>query len=487
MRDQRLPHRILMTLAALAMISAAGYTADDKIPITTDSPEARKEFLAGRELFEQLKRAEAVPHFRKAVELDPEFALATAYLAITQGTAKGFFENIKRAVTLAAKASQGEQLLITSFQAGGVADAGQQGLALEKLVKLHPKDERALVQLATFRFIQQEYGGTISNCEAAVTVNPAFAPAYNMLGYGRRFAGDYAGAEVAYKKYIALIPDDPNPYDSYAELLMKTGRFDESIAQYRKALEADNSFANAHVGIATNLMYSGHHGDARKELEVYFKRARDDAERRQALFVTTLTYLDEGKPEAALLEADKQYALGEAIGDHAAMSGDFNLKGMIYFEQGDIEPAGKCFAKSKDVMSRSKLSAEVKEANHLGNEYNFGLVAMAKGDLEKARTHAAALAKGGEARKNKNLERLSHELLGRIALHSGDYQNAVRELEQATLQNPYNLYRMGQARAKLGQTDAARKLYQEAASFNSLPNLNFAFVRSKAKTALATL
>jgi tetratricopeptide (TPR) repeat protein len=112
---------------------------------------------------------------------------------------------------------------------------------------------------------------------------------------------------------------------------------------------------------------------------------------------------------------------------------------------------------------------------------------MAKGDLEKARTHAAALAKGGEARKNKNLERLSHELLGRIALHSGDYQKAVGELEQATLQNPYNLYRMGQARAKLGQTDAARKLFQEAASFNSLPNLNFAFVRSKAKTALATL
>ena len=167
------------------MLAAAGLAADDKIPITTDSPEARKEFLAGRDLFEQLKRADAVPHFRKAVELDPDFALATAYLAITQGTAKGFFENINRAVTLAAKASEGEQLLITSFQAGGSADAGKQREALEKLVKLHPKDERGLVQLATFRFIQQEYGGTVSNCEAAVAVNPSFAPAYNMLGYGR--------------------------------------------------------------------------------------------------------------------------------------------------------------------------------------------------------------------------------------------------------------------------------------------------------------
>ena len=264
MFDRLQPRRVLMTCAAFAMLTTAGLAGDDKIPITTDSPEARREFLAGRDLFEQLKRADAVPHFRKAVELDPEFALATAYLAITQGTAKGFFDNINRAVTLAAKSSEGEQLLITSFQAAGSGQAGKQGEALEELVKLHPKDERGLVQLATFRFIQQDYSGTVSNCEAAIAVNPSFAPAYNMLGYGQRFLGDYAGAEDAYKKYIALIPKDPNPYDSYAELLMKTGRFEESIAQYRKALSIDKTFVNAHVGIAANLMYSGRHPEARK-------------------------------------------------------------------------------------------------------------------------------------------------------------------------------------------------------------------------------
>ena len=35
----------------------------------------------------------------------------------------------------------------------------------------------------------------------------------------------YDDAEAAFKKYVQLIPDDPNPLDSYAELLMKRGRF----------------------------------------------------------------------------------------------------------------------------------------------------------------------------------------------------------------------------------------------------------------------
>jgi tetratricopeptide (TPR) repeat protein len=481
------PRRILLTCAAIAMLCTTGRAGDDKIPITTGSPEARKEFIAGRDLLEALKRAEAAPRFRKAVELDPNFALATAYLATTEGTAKGFFDNIKRAVTLSATASRGEQLLISSFQAGGNADAGAQRKALQQLVELYPKDERALVQLATFEFGQAEYEGTARHCEAAAAVNPSYSLAYNMLGYARRFLGDFAGAEEAFKKYIALIPDDPNPYDSYAELLMKMGRFDESIAQYRKALAVDGWFANARVGIAANLMYSGRHAEARKEMESYFGSARDDGERRQAMFVTTLAYLDEGQPDAALKEMDRQFALGEGIGDHAAMAGDLNVKGMIHFEKGNYEEAKKLFSKSDEVIRRSKLSADVKEINRIGNEYNHGLIAMVAGDFEKARAHAAAISNGAEKRKNANLDRLSHELLGRIALQAGDHRSAVKEFDQATRQNPYNLYRMGQAQAGLGNKDAAGKLFQEAASFNSLPNLNYAFVRAKARAMLPTL
>ena len=62
-----------------------------------------------------------------------------------------------------------------------------------------------------------------------------------------------------------MLPREPNPYDSYAELLLKVGRHDESIAMYRKALEADSHFVPSFVGIATNLMYSGRHQEALAE------------------------------------------------------------------------------------------------------------------------------------------------------------------------------------------------------------------------------
>ena len=56
-------------------------------------------------------------------------------------------------------------------------------------------------------------------------IAPNFSPTYNILGYAYRQQGDFNGAEQAFKKYVDLIPNDPNPYDSYAELLLKMGRF----------------------------------------------------------------------------------------------------------------------------------------------------------------------------------------------------------------------------------------------------------------------
>ena len=57
--------------AANAEPAAAG-----KIPITTSSEEARKEFLQGRDLSEKLLLQDSIQHFDKAISLDPNFAWA---------------------------------------------------------------------------------------------------------------------------------------------------------------------------------------------------------------------------------------------------------------------------------------------------------------------------------------------------------------------------------------------------------------------------
>ena len=59
--------------AARATVAAPADTASDigKIPITTKSDEARKEFLQGRDLSERLLANDSLPHFEKAIALRP--------------------------------------------------------------------------------------------------------------------------------------------------------------------------------------------------------------------------------------------------------------------------------------------------------------------------------------------------------------------------------------------------------------------------------
>jgi len=103
--------RTLLTFLALALvISAIGFTACEaveqnhaatssasasnaptgKIPVTTSSEEARKEFLAGRDLSEKLRITDSIAHFDKALSLDPNFALAELLRANVRLPRKSF-------------------------------------------------------------------------------------------------------------------------------------------------------------------------------------------------------------------------------------------------------------------------------------------------------------------------------------------------------------------------------------------------------------
>ena len=250
--------RFLIIARAVGLVAATGAAAllaeNGKIPVTTASDEARAEFVRGRDLAERLRVTDSISHFQKAVALDPSFALAELSLANSAPTAKEFFEHLDKAVHLADKASDGERFLILATQAGANNDTVKQKELLEQLVAVYPDDERAHFNLGGYYFGQQEYASAIDQYRKATEINADYSTAYNILGYAYRQSGDYGAAEKAFQRYIELIPKDPNPYDSYAELLLKMGRFDDSIAQYRKALEIAPNFVNAHQGIAMDLL-----------------------------------------------------------------------------------------------------------------------------------------------------------------------------------------------------------------------------------------
>lgn len=459
--------------------------AKGDIPVTAKSAEAKKLYDEGQAVFDQLRTHDAHQKFQQAAAKDPDFAMAHYQLALTSPTNKESRAHLTKAVALAGNVSEGERLAILGLDAGFNADPAKSREYAEEAVQKYPEDPRARLTLSFAYSGQQKFQDAAEELNKAIELDPEFAPAYNLLGYAYRPLGNYTEAEKAFQKYIELVPNDPNPYDSYAELLMKTGRFDESIAQYRKALSVDPNFPNAHYGIASNLMFQGKHSDAIKEAQKLTDAARNDGDRRFALFIKSVVYADQGKTDQALGEVQKQFALDSKIGDPAQAAQDASAMGIILAETGKPEQAQKKFQQALDLQVNSNLSAEAKDDAKLAHHYNLGRVALAKNDLAAAKSHAAQYLKGAEAKENDFRIRQAHELAGTVALKEKNYDQAIDELGKANQQDPYVLYFLGSAHQGKGDKAKAAELFKQAAESYTLPTLNYAVVRTKAKQRLA--
>src|SRR5258707_15137145 len=78
------------TASNKATESAAVAPGGGKLPTTTASEEAKKEFLLGRDMSEKLQAQDSLAHFDKAISIDPGFASAELARANSSPTTKEF-------------------------------------------------------------------------------------------------------------------------------------------------------------------------------------------------------------------------------------------------------------------------------------------------------------------------------------------------------------------------------------------------------------
>ena len=233
-------HVAVAGLLALLLTTATllAQTRTGELTITTASKPALALFLQAREKMDNLETTAAAALLDETIQKDPSFAMAYACRAFAGTGFNLLRQNLDKAVSLADKVSPGEQHWILAQQAqldGNLPKAKEHG---DELLKLYPQDKR-VAQLAG-NFLGDspaDLGAALRHYERAASLDARFASAYNGIGYAQSRLGDYPAAEAAFKQYITLRPGSPNPYDSYAELLMRMGRYDDSIAQYQKALE----------------------------------------------------------------------------------------------------------------------------------------------------------------------------------------------------------------------------------------------------------
>jgi tetratricopeptide (TPR) repeat protein len=472
------------TFIAVAASPAIGeQSGAGKVPITTSSEAARQEYLQGRTLLEKLRATDARSHYAKAVELDPALALAHLGMANTAPTASEFFAALREAVARAEQASEGEVHLIRAFEAGvnGKADVQRQHLAA--LVKSFPDDERVHNLVGNFFFGRQEWLPAVTEYRKAIAIDPAFSQPYNQLGYALRFLERYDEAEQVFKKYVELIAGEPNPYDSYAELLMKMGRFADSITQYEKALSIQPTFVASYVGIANNQIFMGQPQAARKTLARLEAIARNDGERRPVCTWAAVSYLHEGDTRSALGEVERCFAIAKNADDRTTMSGDLNFMANIQLEAGQGEAALASFNESVAAVEAGDATPEVKETARRNHLFNRSRVELLRNDVASAEATAMQYQQEVEAKKLPFELKQGSELRGLVALAKGDHKTAARELERANQQNPRVHYELGLAHAAAGRAEAARRAFERAAAFNGL-NVNYAYVRAKALAKL---
>ena len=369
-----------------------------------------------------------------------------------------------------------ERLLILALKAGVDGDQKKQEELLTKLVDLYPNDERAHSQLGQFYFGQQNYIKAVDELTKSTEINPDFSGAYNMLGYSQRNLGNFDAAEKSFKKYIELIPDDPNPYDSYAELLMKLGRYEESLEQYNTALSIDPDFFASRMGVSNDYIFMGE-----------FDIAKNDGERRFALFTLAVANVYEGNTDEAIDLMNKQYAIAEAIGDDGAMANDLAIMGNILYEAGRYNEAQAKYEESLAVTEASNLSVEVKENAKRITLYRQGRILLRNGKVAEAKDIAMKFSKEANTANNTFQIWLSHDLNGIIALNEQNYKKAQEEFMNSNQQNPYTLYNLAVAYAGENDKEKAKELCAKAANFNALTSMNQAFVTKKAKDMMASL
>ena len=75
--------------------------------------------------------------------------------------------------------------------------------------------------------------------EKAVTIDEAFAEPHSSLGHAHFHEYEWADAEREFQRSIALNPNYPAAHFYYANYLVAMGRYEEALAEAKKALALD--------------------------------------------------------------------------------------------------------------------------------------------------------------------------------------------------------------------------------------------------------
>jgi serine/threonine protein kinase/tetratricopeptide (TPR) repeat protein len=408
--------------------------------VTTSSLEALEQYQKGLDLMMRWENPAAADLLRRAVEIDPKFAMAYAYLALAQLSnmmsvfdlyadlteAKTTLESAKK---YSDRATTSERIVIQLIEALLDRDLTKAaGFGGELLARNIPA-RWAYMSIMNEQWRKRDYQGAIRTAEKLLENDPTEGNAYNGIAYSYGLLNDYPAAISALRKYFAVHPGVDNAYDSAWELSLWAGQFDEAIRYADEALR-NHPASGWPDHLAGWALIHKAEGEAARERFRRLERSYP-AWRPTAAFDLGLSYLSEGRHREALAELRRAVDLALANSQHRDAMMYRVYLGESLLIQGD---AGQALAQFEAAENAStQYYRHDFNPVHLTRRLYSGRAFLRQGRIDRAVSAAGEISK---TVRDQGLppEFMDFRLLleAEISLAQNEPEDALRNLDQAS-------------------------------------------------------
>jgi len=182
--------------------------------VTTSSLEAFKAFTLGTAERDRGRLRESIPFFKRAIELDPNFAAAYSRLGVTYsnlGQTDLAGENARRAFELRERVSERERFTITQrYYASVTRDTQKYTETLELWKKSYPRDFAPYTNLAAQYVRSGQFEKAIEEARQAILLDPNRWYPYSGLAWAYTRLDRLEEAKATYEKAFAQKLDAPS-------------------------------------------------------------------------------------------------------------------------------------------------------------------------------------------------------------------------------------------------------------------------------------
>jgi eukaryotic-like serine/threonine-protein kinase len=426
---------------------------------TTPSLEALRAYSQGLRTRRTTGDFDSVPFFRRAIELDPEFALAYARLGTVYSNLGQADESKKmsaKAYELREKVSEVERYYIEARYYTTVQTDLPKALDVYKVwLATYPNDYTALTNSALLHKQQGERAEAIRKLELATKVAPDQPLAFTNLGQTYFEAGQLADARKAYESAIQL-QDSTGARVGLYQIAILMG--DTALAEQQVSAVAGRRDEVDMVAI--RMFAATYHGRMKEAADL----AADFQARALAL----------SRPRAAgngILQLAISEALFGLIDQAKARVDKAEEDGIIAENSADDRLVVAAIA-GDAAMARPLVPAALEE------QKKYGVDDPTRAEGERAINALAALAEGKPAEAAALIEPVrfdaSHTDVVNIwtiaKVQAGDWPEAAKGLAfinsraargGLSATTAYVLATLARVQVKMGQTDDARKNYQK--------------------------